>query len=146
MCRQATWRVCTAVLPAFPIAIFFAFFPKSASATQLLSHGDLAVLAAALATAALAEVIGPAEPPRGLRNFLVLSGMCLYAFTAWLLAVIAGDAAQMSPYRDALLSVISCALAALFAVGAWVATVEIPEGPGPGRRDGTPGAGEGDRP
>jgi hypothetical protein len=136
--RAATGRagrllVCTAILPAVPLAIFLAFYPKSASPTELLSHGDFAVLAAALTTAALAEIIGPAEPAKGLRNFLLLTGLSLYAFTVWLIAVIAGDAPQLSPARDAWLSVISCGIAALYAVSAWVATVEPPE-PGKPRK------------
>jgi hypothetical protein len=139
--RAGRLLVCTAVLPALPIAIFFAFYPKSASPTDLLAHGDFAVLAAALTTAALAEVIGPAEPPKGIRNCLILSGMCLYAFTAWILAVIAGDAQRVSPSRDAWLSVISCVLAAFYAVVAWLVTVEVPERAGTG----TPEAEEGDR-
>lgn len=127
--RVARLLICTAVLPAAPIAIFFIFFPKSASSTELLSHGDFAVLAAALTTAALAEVIGPGEPAnKGLRNLLILSCMCLFAFTTVLLAGIAGDAPRLLPSRAALLSVISCGLATLLAISAWVATVEIPGG------------------
>jgi hypothetical protein len=140
--RVARLLVCTAVLPAAPIAIFFVFFPKSSSPTELLSHGDFAVLAAALATAALAEVIGPAEPRKGPRNFLILSCVCLFASTAILLAGIAGDAPRLSPSRDALLSVISCGVATLLAITAWVVTVEIPDGLGAERQDGTPEAEE----
>ncbi len=133
--RVARLLICTAVLPAAPIAIFFIFFPRSSSSTELLSHGDFAVLAAALATAALAEVIGPAEPAnKGLRNLLVLSSTCLFAFTAVLLAGIAGDAPRLPPSRAALLSVISCGLATLLAISAWVATVEIPDGSRAGRQ------------
>src|SRR5690348_14122018 len=79
--RVSRWFVCSVLLAAVPILVSFLALPRSSSVTTLLSHGDFAVLASALVAASIGELIGPAEPPPGLRNVLVLASLVLFTFT-----------------------------------------------------------------
>jgi hypothetical protein len=124
--RVSRWFVCSVLLAAVPILVSFLALPKSSSVTALLSHGDFAVLASALAAASIGELIGPAEPPPGLRNVLVLASLVLFTSTVILLMGIAGNFARLSPPLDATLSLIAFAIATVIGIASWAATVEPP--------------------
>jgi hypothetical protein len=124
--RVSRWFVCSVVLAAVPILVSFLALPKSSSVISLLSHGDFAVLGSALAAASIGELIGPAEPPPGVRNVLVLASLVLFTFTIILLMGIAGSFARLSPSLDATLSLIAFAIATVIGIASWAATVESP--------------------
>src|SRR5215469_6014848 len=71
--RVGRWLACGVVLAVAPVLISVMFLPNHSSVGALLGHGDLAVLAAALAAASLSELLGPDEPTPWLRNILALS-------------------------------------------------------------------------
>jgi hypothetical protein len=129
--RISRWFVCSVVLAAVPIFVSFLALPRSSSVTSLLSHGDFAVLAAALAAASLGELIGPSEPPRYIRNMLALACVLLFTFTILLLAGIAGNFARLSPPLDAELSLIAFAIATVIGAASWGATVDVSPNSGP---------------
>jgi hypothetical protein len=124
--RVCRWFVCSVVLAAAPILISFFALPKTSSMTSFLSHGDFAVLAAALAAASFGELIGPSEPQKWIRNILLLSCLTLFTFTILLLAGIAGNYARLSAPLEARFSWVSFIIAALIGAASWAATVERP--------------------
>ena len=122
--RVSRWMVCSVLLATAPILLSFLALPKSSSIMTLLSHGDFAVLASALAATSIGELIGPTEPVRWVRNILLLASVTLFTFTIVLLAGIAGGFARLSPPLDASLSMIAFGIAAVIGVASWGATVE----------------------
>lgn len=122
--RVSRWFVCSVLLAAVPILLSLLALPPSASVTMLLSHGDFAVLASALAAASIGELLGPTQPSPGVRNMLVLASLLLFTFTIILLAGIAGSFARLTPELDARFSVISFLVATIIGIASWGATIE----------------------
>jgi len=125
--RVCRWFVCSVVLASIPILVSFFALPRTSSVTALLSHGDFAVLASALAAASIGELIGPCEPPKWIRNILILSCILLFTSAILLLAGIAGHYARLSPSLDVRFSWISFAIATIVGAASWAATVERPK-------------------
>jgi hypothetical protein len=121
--RVGRWAVFSVVLAAAPILASFFFLPKSSSVTSLLSHGDFAILAAALVAAAMGELCGPDEPVRWIRNILFSSCIVLFTFTIVLLSGIAGNSPQLSPARDVSYSWISFGVAVIIGAASWALTI-----------------------
>jgi hypothetical protein len=124
--RVSRWFVCSVVLAAIPILVSFFALPRTSSLTDLLSHGDFAVLAAALTAASIGELLGPWEPPKWIRNILILSCILLFTSAVLLLAGIAGNYARLSPALDVHLSWISFVIATVIGAASWGATIERP--------------------
>src|SRR5260370_11401563 len=128
--RVCRWFVCSVVLAAAPILVSFLALPRTSTISSLLSHGDFAVLASALAAASLGELIGPSEPPRWIRNILIMACILIFTCAVLLLAGIAGRFARLSPPLDVRFSWLTFLLAALIGAGSWAATADRAAGDG----------------
>jgi hypothetical protein len=98
--RVLRWLVGSVVLAAAPIFVSVIFLPRSVPVSDLLAHGDFAVLAAALVSASLTELLSPDEPTRVVRTVLILGSVLLLVAATVLLCGIAGHAQRLSVSLD----------------------------------------------
>lgn len=134
--KDAAFRVCrwffySVVLAVFPVLISFAWLPKNSSVTQLLSHGDLAVIASALFGLSLGEIIGSKDlqEQKWLREVLIGSSLLFWSASLLLLSFISGAAPQFTPAKEARYSWILLLSAIVIGIAAFAATVaREPEG------------------
>jgi hypothetical protein len=123
--RVGRWLVCSVLLAAAPISISFFFSPESTTMTSFLARGDFAVLALALVTASLGELLGPDEPPKFIRNILLLACLSIGTAAGYLLSFIAGHAPRMSSQSDARDSLILFITAVILGAASWASTSHL---------------------
>jgi hypothetical protein len=120
--RVTRWLICSVVLATAPIMLSFVFLPLNVSITSFLAHGDLAVLALALVSAALGELIGPDHPLRWWHTVLSLVCVTFALFLMALLAGIAGHAPRLTAGDEAKYSVLALIIAVVVGAASWWST------------------------
>jgi hypothetical protein len=99
--RVGRWFFFAVVLATIPVLISFLWLPKNSSVTTLLSHGDLAVIAAALVGISMGELIGPDEPPqKWIRDVLMCACILFLLGAVVLLSLIASRGGRLSSGQE----------------------------------------------
>jgi hypothetical protein len=98
--RVLRWVVGSVLFSAVPIFVSLLFLPTHTQTSAVFGHGDLAVLATALASASIAELIGPDRPGRAIQGTLIMACVLLLMMTTVLLCGIAAHAQRLSTSLD----------------------------------------------
>lgn len=99
--RVGRWFFFGVVLATIPVIISFLWLPKNSSITTLLSHGDLAVIAAALVGLSMGELMGPDEPPqKWIRNIIMCACIMFLLGAIVLLSLIASRGGRLSAGQE----------------------------------------------
>jgi hypothetical protein len=93
--RTARWLFLCVLLSFIPIALSWAWLEKGSPLCKALEHGELAILAAALAATALDAALGNG-PPQWLKTLLVVLCVGVLMVATALLAAFVGHASQLA--------------------------------------------------
>jgi ABC-type transport system involved in multi-copper enzyme maturation permease subunit len=121
--RVGRWLFFGVALAIIPVLISFLWLPRNESVTMLLSHGDLAVIASALAGISMGELIGPDEPEKWIRNVLMSSCILLLVGSVVLLSLIASRGGRLTLGQEVAYSWFLFIVAVLIGVASMGATV-----------------------
>jgi hypothetical protein len=90
LCRIGRWLFYCVVLALIPMALHWLWLPEGSTISKTLEHGELALVAAVLAGAALDVAMGQSFPPKT-KNLVVSGGWLVTSLLSVFLAPLSGE-------------------------------------------------------
>ena len=95
VCRAARWMFYCVILALVPLVLTWLWLPNQESIDKTLEHGELAILAAALAGAALDTALDEGFP-RQIKGLIVAGGVLIIVLAFALFCGVVGKSPQLS--------------------------------------------------